>query len=530
MGSFVGLGFGLAAGLVVLLLLLFRWRWCLVRTESGVESAPWLAALLWTLMLVYNPALDVDPFIAAVCWSTLPLLGPGLVPGLGRRSPWTQLAVVGVLGAGLYFFWMGATEAPGERVVVRFWAIAVAPVLVFGNRWLVLRDRLWLALVVSVMAQFLLGEAPRQDYDHGGTLIGKKDYAYTFCENQRLKRLYAAVPCDGLSQGCLQGFIAEHDLTDLSKPPVELEFFSESFRGRLVHLVCLEDEVIVGMARTQVDGREYQENAMSFSVDDPTRFERSLFGPLVGPRLAWDPRHRAIYYTSEWSKKIYRHDLVSDVLDDRISDAIYGRGGEPFGSHTVENDGFHQGRDSVIFAQWLTGSQIFEIDRETLELAASFDPLNGGNIAAIVDEGPDLIWATGVWGVDVVDLQTGEVRMRKRLGMAPRLPVVDRVHDIVYVPTTAGRIWAFDRNGLETLGSLLIGGGGRNPYISKDGRYLFAGAQHGYFYWETAALAERFRPAQDQPPESSELQPAESSELQPAESGELQPAESSQLE
>jgi hypothetical protein len=162
----------------------------------------------------------------------------------------------------------------------------------------------------------------------------------------------------------------------------------------------------------------------------------------------------------------------------------------------VENGSFHDGRDSLFFVQWLSGSKIFEIDRSTLELVKEYDPHHGGSHGIAVDDELNRIWVAGIWGIDVLEVGTGKLLSRARLGLGCRLPVIDRLNDIVYVPNSTGRLWALDRRNFAVLGSLLIGGGSRNPYVSSDGGTLFASALHGYLYWSTAELARRFRPTE----------------------------------
>jgi hypothetical protein len=491
--AFLLLPVAVALVLGVLVLLPLRPRWCLYSEEGRWGTRPWLHSLLWTLLLIYNVGLDADPAISLLCWTSLPGLFPALWAWYGGNPKWRGWMAGAALWAVFFGVWLVLAPTFVERIVLAIWAAFVVPLAALGNSRSWASDRVWLALSFSIVLHFLLSALPLDHPRHGGTQIGTKDYSYTFCEVPAANKLFVAVPCDAYRNGCQEGYVAEHDTRDLSKS-VEHHFFSERFKGRLIHLLCLEDTVQVGMSRSHIDGSGERENVLEFRVEDPARFRESLYEASGGSRMAYDQRQNAIFYTSEWSSTIFRLDRSTGEVTDRVSDAIYGKARGPFGSHIVTNGSLHEGRNSIFFIQWLSGSKIFEVDRSTLELIREYDPHHGGSHGIVVDDELDRIWVTGIWGVDVLEVGTGKKLWGTRLGLGPRIPVLDRVHDIVYVPNTSGRLWALDRRSLEVLGSLLVGGGSRDPYVSRDGRRLFAGANRGYFYWDTEELAHRFRP------------------------------------
>ena len=476
----------------VLLLLPLRRRWCLSFQEGRWATRPWLHSLLWTLLLIYNVGLDADPRMSVLFATSLPALFPGLWAWLGGSSRWRGWLAGAALWAGFLATWLVTTPEPVERAVILIWAAFVVPLAAFSNRRTFASDRVFVALSFGIVIHFLLSALPLDHPHHGGTQIGSKDYSYTFCEPPEANKLFVAVPCDGYRNGCEEGYIAEHDTRDLSKS-VEHHFFSERFRGRLIHLLCLEDTVQVGVSRSHIDGGGERENVLEFQVEDPSRFRVSLYDTSGGSRMAYDERQDAIFYTSEWSSRIFRLDRQTGKITDKVSDSIYGKDRRPFGSHIVTNGSLHEGRNSIFFIQWLSGSKIYEVDRSTLELIQVYDPHHGGSHGIVVDDELNRIWVTGIWGVDVLEVGTGRMLWRTRLGLGPRIPVLDRLHDIVYVPNTSGRLWALDRRKLEVVGSLLVGGGSRDPYVSRDGSRLFAGAHRGYFYWDTEKLARELR-------------------------------------
>ena len=106
----------------------------------------------------------------------------------------------------------------------------------------------------------------------------------------------------------------------------------------------------------------------------------------------------------------------------------------------------------------------------------------------------DRIYVTGLWGMEVFDLESKALLARKRLGFFSRVPVLDPEHDLLYVPSTVeGRIRVFDRPSLELLGTIPIGYGTRHPHWSPATKRFFASSQRAYHYWDAGELAKRFR-------------------------------------
>ncbi len=478
--------------LAIVVLLIVRHRWLLIRGDGRLGTRPWLHSLIWAELLFFSLALDMDPRTTLLCLSSAPLLLDGFWKQLYRHLGLPRIAVRALVWAGLFALWAALATDPNDVKATLLWAVLILPIVVLALNKLWLRDRLWLALMCVVAVQAGAALMPQTSATHGGTPLSNDGYAFSFCEVPERNKLFVAVPCDrGRIDVCGMGYVAEHDSRDLTKR-IEHRFFSDDFHGRLVHLACLGETVQVGMALAMVGGNFYGENVMEFSVDDPTRFRTSLYGRYVGHRVAYDRRHDAVFYSSEWNRHIFRYDRATGTLNRRVADAMYESAGT-FGSHMLENNGFHEGRDSIFIAQWLGGSTVFELNRTSLELMAEYHPFNGGNLGLAVDDELDRLWVSGVWGVDVLEIGSGRLLKKRWLGLGTRLPVIDRVHDIVYITTTAGRLWALDRRTLEVLGNLAVGGGSRNPYVSHDASLVFACNDHGYFYWDAAELARRFR-------------------------------------
>lgn len=332
----------------------------------------------------------------------------------------------------------------------------------------------------------------------------KNGYAYTFCEIPEIKKLFVAVPECSIRQDSLpsskkaqnfdpKGCIIEHSLDHLEQTKIHT-FFSKSFFGRLVHLSCSQDHVQVGMSATHFsqDSRPH-ENILEFNPNDPQSFTSSFLKRNdVGVRVVYDKKHQGFFYVSEFDKQVFRYDLTTHLLDDHIHDRFY----NPLHSrtgHTLENQGFHDRRDTLFIGEWFGGSDIYEISRQTYEPRRIYEPKNGGNHSIMVDEEENRLYASGIWGIDILAIPSGKILKRYRLSTAVRLAVIDRIHQLIYIPSTTGKVWVIDRKNLKKLGWFPHPGGSRNPYISQDGQFLFIGSNSEYGIIPTKKIAEYFR-------------------------------------
>ena len=164
------------------------------------------------------------------------------------------------------------------------------------------------------------------------------------------------------------------------------------------------------------------------------------------------------------------------------------------GSLLLSRYSIHTKRDTIYFVEWLGGRYVHEMSLFPFRFQRSYRHNNGGAIGLTVDEDLDRIYVTGLWGLEVFDLETGNLIFRKRLGFFSRVPVLDAERGLLYVPSTVeGKIRVFDRGSLQLLGVIPIGYGTRHAYLSLAGDRFFASSQVAYYYWDASALALRFR-------------------------------------
>jgi hypothetical protein len=97
---------------------------------------------------------------------------------------------------------------------------------------------------------------------------------------------------------------------------------------------------------------------------------------------------------------------------------------------------------------------------------------------------------SSIWGLEVFDVTTGALIARKRLGLGNRSVVVDRGRNRLYLSSTVeGKVRVLDRDTFDLIAQIPIGIGTRYPYLSQDGRRLFASSASAYYHWEADTIA-----------------------------------------
>jgi hypothetical protein len=502
--KFVAIGSHLLRPLMAPLFLVFvlllwsgrrRWR------DAGTgrwATPPWVAVVIYTGLLIAHGAFDFDPAVAAPAWLSLPLLlWCGWTRRLAAHGPGPARVGILVAAAALVVPWATAADTPGDVVGLALWAAAWLLLTSRGHHALALRDRGWLGALALGAAQLSAAFFPLVLPTHGGTQLGD-DMAYTWCQRPEGPRLFAAVtgcpttPGLFVTQGaCQAGHLAEIDARTMEvvarHRPLTPDFF-----GRIEQVVCLPDgRLRLGMADGIIDGVPWRDNTALFDPDDPSRLVRRVLDADIGHRLVYDPRHHATVYVSEHTGKVFRVDERTGAVDRSLGREL-GLGDEG-GSRVTSDGALHDARDTVYLGDWMSGSSVHELARADGAHRRTFDTRGGGMFEVTVDEPLDRVYASQGWGVDVIDLKTGEVVFSRRTGFMARRPAIDTVHDLVYIPsTTDGKVRVFDRRTLEPIGAFRVGYGPRDAYITRDGRRLLTSSAWGMYTWSTRDLARRF--------------------------------------
>ncbi len=306
--------------------------------------------------------------------------------------------------------------------------------------------------------------------------------------------------CDSVQAGwerCQDGRVVEYDLRT-KQVVAEHRFFSPDFHGRLELLVCLDDEVQVTMQASMYRGHRLVQSAMSFLAADPREFVPVVAGPGVGITIAWDRAHEAILYTGEFNNAFVRYDRRTRQLDDRASRYFVHRWTQPIslerhtGSLLVYTGSIHPGRNRAYVSEFMQGRYVHAVDLTTLRPVARYDVGGGGAMGIAVDAERDRLLVSSLWGLEVFDLATDRLMLRKRTGLGNRPVVVDAARNRLYLsPMVEGKIRILDRDTYAVLGQVAIGIGPRYPHLSRDGKHLFASSTRAHFYWDPDALPGR---------------------------------------
>ncbi len=477
--------------------MLLRGHWFLRRERGRVALRPWCTVILWGLLLLHAPVLNATPRLTAIYAATLAFLALThflewkAESGRWWRSRGGVASIVIVIAVAPFSVISSMTVV--DTGATLSWIVLGAVVCLLTPSRLRFPDACAGLLVLALVHQAFVTISGLRDpmaaSNSHRIVLGKGD-AYSFCEMPDEKRLFVALPtCMGEDVAkCRDDVIAEY-ATETFTLERRYAPFDDSFEGRMLHLVCLQDSILVGMSFTSVDGSPRKENVMELSTRDGTVLRRDVVGPGVGHRLLRDPDGSAVSIVSEYSSVIRRYSL--DHRDQPPQDIDVGESGlqarfSPFtGSLQTEVDAVRPSRGTGFFAEWIGGQRVSEVDLSTGQVVARYVTNDGGNHSLAIDAAYDRLIVTSLWGIDVIDLRTGRPIFRRRTEMGPRLPIVDTRRNLVYVSTTLGNhIWVFDRRTFALKGKLVVGVGGRNAHLTSDGRYLLTGGGGRHVAWE----------------------------------------------
>jgi hypothetical protein len=474
-----------------------RLPWQIVRRADGVWGlTPAATAVLTGAMVWVHYAFDVNPTVAAVCAGSLVVVSVLESPRVAAALP--GAATYAVLGAWACVGLVLVGDV-GEQLTVVAWTLG----LLATHRWLapyaVGRDLALLRVLAVMPANLMPAVLPTIVPMHGGTRLGD-GLAYSFCEVPGRGTVYATLPqCDSVRSSyeeCAGGSVVEYDLAS-KRLAASHSFFSPAFHGRLELLVCLDDEVQVAVQASVYQGRPMIQNAMAFSVENPKDFVPVVCGPDIGMTIAYDEGHGAILYSAEFNNRIVRYDRKTHQFETKGADLLR-PWVEPVtlkahtGSLMLHTTSIDPDRNRIYVADWMQGRYAYALDLTTLAVVARYDAGGGGSLGVAVDPEKGRLYVSSLWGIEVFDLATDTLLTRKRTGLSNRPVVVDAARNRLYLSSMVeGKIRILDRDTLEVVGQIPVGMGTRYPYLSRDGRYLFASASNAHYYWDADTLTDR---------------------------------------
>lgn len=492
--------------------LAWRPRWLVSEAPDAsgrVRARTWTWALAGTLCALHHYLFDADPWAAKICWTALAVFWLWLAL-MARPIPIASvglglLALVGLAAAAV------AAPSPSCAAAVVVWAGVLVACATAARTRLRAADAGLLALVALPLGTFVVPIALSSwlpdSVRRSATELDERGYAYNFCEQPDRGQLFLTVPLCSADrpEACRDGYVAEYDARTLSRRG-EYRFFDDTFYGALRELVCLGDTVQVTMNHVRLGDRTYTANVMDFRADDPSRFRRTIFPDaalgsqgveLPGHRAAYDRVRDAVFYVSEWTNTVYRLDRATGEFDFDVGAAFPYKRRNRSGTYGLFTgpESVDEAKGSLYLTEWGDGSRVWELDLESLKLRSARDTHDTGSFGATVDVERRRLITSGFWGINVFDLESGELLMRRRLGPGVREAQIDTRNDLIYVATTfGGHLWVIDRDTLRTLARVSTGLGGRRPYVSYDGRRLFASSQSRTFVIDTETIVRRVAP------------------------------------
>ncbi len=490
--------------------LVWRPRWIVsAATGSRVRAHAWIWALAGTLCVLHHYLFDADPWTAKICWAALAAFWIWLALA-AWRIPIAPAGLVWLVLPGLVLAAVAA-PSPSCAAAAVVWACVLVACGSAARDHVHAVDAGLLALVALPLCTFVIpiglaGWLP-DPVRRSATVLDERGYAYNFCERPDGGQLFLTVPLCSADrpEDCRDGYVAEYDAQTLSRRG-EHRFFDDTFYGALRELVCLGDVVQVTMNHVRLGGRTYTANVMDFDADDPSQFRRTIFPEpalgsqgveLPGHRAAYDRTRNAVFYVSEWTNTVYRLDRATGAFDFDVGAAFPYKRRKRSGTYGLFTgpESVDEATGSLYLTEWGDGSRVWELDLETLKLRSMRDTHDTGSFGATVDAERRRLITSGFWGINVFDLETGELLLRQRLGPGVREAQIDTHNDLIYVATTfGGHLWVIDRDTLRTLARVSTGLGGRRPYVSHDGRRLFASSQSQIFAIDTDAIVRRIAP------------------------------------
>jgi len=486
----------LRAMVIVAVCLHRRFREQLVTCVDGVWRLRRLpVGLLLGAMVWLHYGFDINPTVAWICATLLILVTLAEQPRLAARSSHPMVLVASaIVLTGL----LVAAHDVVDRIAIGAWAL----VLLASHRYLdgriASRHLGLLRTAALIPANLLAAVLPLALPLHGGRHLGD-GLAYSFCEVPGRGTVYATIPvCDSVQAGyeaCRDGRVVEYDLGSMQRVAA-YNFLTPDFNGRLELMVCLDDEVQVSVQGTIYQGRSLVQSAMSFPVASPTQFTPLVAEPGVGNSIAYDRAHEAIFYTGEFNNRVVRYDRRTKQFDDSLTRYFPNPWFQPLsmerytGSLTLYTNSIHPGRNRIYMAEWMHGRYAYAIDLTALRPVARYDVGGGGTMGVTVDVDRDRLLVSSVWGLEVFDLATDRLILRKRTGVANRPVIIDTARNQLYLTSTLeGKIRILDRDTFDVIGQIPIGIGTRYAYLSRDGSQLFGSSAVAHYYWDADTLA-----------------------------------------
>ncbi len=386
-----------------------------------------LLALFLLLQIVRISEPEDYPFVGVALAIGLLVLG-------GGRRGWSQ--------SSLYLSGSGILAVSGT-------VLLMIPPTVFGGPW----------------------DAPRT------VALSTSGEVYSFCYVRETSQLFAAVASswENDSFSHLERFDLAQGGGDI--PATHIPVFQDS-DPELRQISCDAQKIYFSDIRT---GRRRVGVASTVSGQV---LSSSLFYEEAGNTFVHVPEQDRFFFFPEIGKFFVEFDGASGKgiahPFDSSNLSLFGFSVPSRVSFLTNLDAYSIDRHAIYVNHFLSGSQISEVDQDNGNVRRVLRTYNGLNHSLTVDRRYDRLIVSGLWGVEFIDLATGEVVLRQVTEFDARAPVIDEENSLIYVPTRHGRyLYVFDRETMRYLGKLLVPTSARNSILADS--YLIMSSNNGAY-------------------------------------------------
>ena len=336
------------------------------------------------------------------------------------------------------------------------------------------------AIAVLAILMLAIGMVPQAVFEEplvagGRVILSSSGQAYSFCYLPETKQLFSAVnPSRDLSHLERIDLIGGERISSVTRIPV----FDDA-DPKLRQIDCDASNVYFSDKRD--NGRR---SVGVVSIASGEILTHSLFDQEAGNTFVHVAERNRIFFFPEAGDSYVELQTTTGEQTVHPFD-VYGHPlvkflPLPIASFLTNLQAYSLDRRAIYVNHFLSGSEISEIDYDDGRVRRTLRTYNGLNHSLTVDRRYDRLIVSGLWGVEFIDLESGNVVQRHRTELDARAPVIDEENDLVYVPTHFGRyLYVFERGSMRFVGKLLVGSGARNCILTDS--YLVLSSRNAVY-------------------------------------------------
>jgi len=435
--------------------------------NEKLKGRSWVLFFLWIWPILGIQFFDINSNLLILCYLNFFLI-------FYFRRDWKVLIILFFLD-----IFLGIDIA--DKLAIIIWLLSIVSLFSLIDK-LSRNLKILFLVYTALIPQYLSSFGPSLINLHRGNLLGE-NLAYSFCQSPSNGHIFASIPqCPSIGMGqlenhmdkkCQNGYIAEYD--HKYKLIKKHFLFSSSFYGRLEKLVCLENSLLVAVSRLYEGKKFFLQNVFKYQLGETNKTDLLFEKTSAGNSFLFNDKK--FYFASEWKEGLFSLNLREFIPEEVRIKGLKARG------LYLDFQGYSTLRNSIFPFEFIN-NKIFEVGTDKL-LKREIQAKNAGTWGVSVDEENNRLLISGYWGVQILDLKSGDIIKKFRTGLLPRAAVVDKVNNLIFIPTTIeGKIRVYDRNTLDLIKTIPVGFGTRYPGLSDNSSILFASSLKRHFYWD----------------------------------------------